>query len=860
MKWPFFKTAKPETEPATRPQPSKPRTVFTGVPLRPLSPTPRPGNRSPFGGPMAAKPAAKSAAASIPAPARLVSAAAAPAEESAPAGANGKTIPFGLSSVLSQLPAALLTAQNRSRLDQTTVQIPARLIVPQLSSGKIVLTLADLVPLLPRDLVPEPLTIDPRRHSVNLPLSEVVAAIPPEELATENEPAADLDDEVSQLPDLVDTATLPKRPFQEHPEPAAPAAAETSAEDLAALQKAGAPLQITVSLRQLVAGLPDQALAGPRGELFDNIDPETRVSLPVAPMLSLLGSARPRLPLAVVLKSLPAAVLASPLPELGEQEVPLPLEEIVSQLPPTLFAVENAAPEPLADELNGTSVGAPFQEKTPAPPPPVATTPEPVALPPTVESTPTPAVAEEAPRAKHDTQPMAPWEGEDHQTTSLTGQPHQGRPEVPAFAERPSHETQLLQPMPSDDEIPTPFSEMSPAPPLVEPESPPLPEPTPAAAELPAMPVPTPVEDQLPPEDLELPDLFQERGAAVPAPEPVTEPVAEVPAPAVPEPVAEPVREPVTETPVPEPIVPAEPEPFVAAVPLPAEPVAEPVAETPTLSEPASLVVAEQPAAPIPEPDPVLAAETAPAVPAEPDLDADDFDIDPEQPSAAEDVLVAATADAALEPVAAEATTPFDAEKFLDRINTCSATDLMTVSGIGPALAKRIIDTRTAAGSFRSADDVRRVPGLGARTFQTLCGVSFRALNHLLGVDHETELSLQEMVRLISGMRGVQGCILTAADGLFLTGQLPAHLDQSRLSAFTPELFRKVGLYAQELAVGQVRRMTLFTELHPLSIFQAEDIYVIVIHDTRYFSKALLRRLARISEELARYCRQRAAV
>ena len=96
-------------------------------------------------------------------------------------------------------------------------------------------------------------------------------------------------------------------------------------------------------------------------------------------------------------------------------------------------------------------------------------------------------------------------------------------------------------------------------------------------------------------------------------------------------------------------------------------------------------------------------------------------------------------------------------------------------------------------------------------------------------------------VRLISGLRGVQGCMLTAADGLYLTGQLPAHLDQSRLSVFAPELFRKVGLYAQELAVGQVRRMTLFTELHPLSIFQAEEIYLIVIHDTRHFSKALLR-------------------
>ena len=50
------------------------------------------------------------------------------------------------------------------------------------------------------------------------------------------------------------------------------------------------------------------------------------------------------------------------------------------------------------------------------------------------------------------------------------------------------------------------------------------------------------------------------------------------------------------------------------------------------------------------------------------------------------------------------------------------------------------------------------------------------------------------------------------------------------------------------------------TAQQPVSIFQAGDIYLIVIHDTRHFSKALLRRLTRISEGIARLCRQRAVV
>ena len=109
-------------------------------------------------------------------------------------------------------------------------------------------------------------------------------------------------------------------------------------------------------------------------------------------------------------------------------------------------------------------------------------------------------------------------------------------------------------------------------------------------------------------------------------------------------------------------------------------------------------------------------------------------------------------------------------------------------------------------------------------------------------------------------MRGIEGCILTSADGLFLTGHLPPHLDENRLSVFAPQLFKKVGRYARELSVGQVHRMTMFTDQQPVSIFQAGDIFLIVIHDTQHFSKALLRRLTRISEGIARLCRQRAVV
>lgn len=62
------------------------------------------------------------------------------------------------------------------------------------------------------------------------------------------------------------------------------------------------------------------------------------------------------------------------------------------------------------------------------------------------------------------------------------------------------------------------------------------------------------------------------------------------------------------------------------------------------------------------------------------------------------------------------ATTPgAGSSSGLVNINTASAAELQTLSGIGPSMAQSIIDERTKIGAFASVDDLMRVSGIGEK-------------------------------------------------------------------------------------------------------------------------------------------------
>jgi competence protein ComEA len=52
--------------------------------------------------------------------------------------------------------------------------------------------------------------------------------------------------------------------------------------------------------------------------------------------------------------------------------------------------------------------------------------------------------------------------------------------------------------------------------------------------------------------------------------------------------------------------------------------------------------------------------------------------------------------------------------------NRATAEELDALPGIGPALAKRIVEWRESHGPFRSAADLENVPGVGPRLRERL--------------------------------------------------------------------------------------------------------------------------------------------
>ena len=53
-------------------------------------------------------------------------------------------------------------------------------------------------------------------------------------------------------------------------------------------------------------------------------------------------------------------------------------------------------------------------------------------------------------------------------------------------------------------------------------------------------------------------------------------------------------------------------------------------------------------------------------------------------------------------------------------INTADEDELQKIKGVGPSIAKRIIDFRETNGDFQTIEDIKKVRGIGEKTFEKM--------------------------------------------------------------------------------------------------------------------------------------------
>ena len=53
-------------------------------------------------------------------------------------------------------------------------------------------------------------------------------------------------------------------------------------------------------------------------------------------------------------------------------------------------------------------------------------------------------------------------------------------------------------------------------------------------------------------------------------------------------------------------------------------------------------------------------------------------------------------------------------------VNAAGAAELERLPGVGPTLARRIVEDRTRRGRFRTTEELSRVPGIGPKTYDAM--------------------------------------------------------------------------------------------------------------------------------------------
>ncbi len=198
-------------------------------------------------------------------------------------------------------------------------------------------------------------------------------------------------------------------------------------------------------------------------------------------------------------------------------------------------------------------------------------------------------------------------------------------------------------------------------------------------------------------------------------------------------------------------------------------------------------------------------------------------------------------------------------------VNRCTESDLCDLPGIGPALARRIVEFREERGGIDDLYDLLQVPGIGKKLFRSITGLSPSGsgvpveieLSRLLGLPADRSPRLREVGAACERLPGCEAVAFASRDGLVITGRAGEGLDLEQVAAAAPLLLRRMTRYTREVHWGRLQAFSILAEPKSLTVFPSRNLLLLVGHEPGALSAETMERLQAVVDAASRSCSRR---
>ena len=202
-------------------------------------------------------------------------------------------------------------------------------------------------------------------------------------------------------------------------------------------------------------------------------------------------------------------------------------------------------------------------------------------------------------------------------------------------------------------------------------------------------------------------------------------------------------------------------------------------------------------------------------------------------------------------------------------INRSSVEQFILLNGIGPKTAQTIVDYRNENGQFAELAELRKVPGLGSKTYREMAGLSVRSslskaemrLPTLLGLD--TKFTLAQVANASLDKFKLKAMFISSTDGLVLAQS--AKDDELMkfaeiLSGVAPQLNKRSSKTLKQGGLPESDIVTFYLGKHAVTFAGTDQVFSVLIHEHEYPNPKDIKSSRKLVQELVWYCSYRAVL